>query len=234
MVDRGIQSKEIGLQSEPVIEPDVDDVRSIEHDDDDDENSVKESSTVTDIDDQNDTHTANQTGADSDDDMAVPMQLSLTCTTESSDPTSDRLSAASEPTEQDNIKQEHVVKDDDDVRIKVEVIDDDDEDDMGDLQMMNEQVDEMGEGTTSAEQSYHDDTPAQTSYSMSPKPYQCGMCQKAFRSIQVLQKHTQTFHQRSQQVITARSKGRGFGVSGGGVTKQRHQFQVPSSAGEQR
>ncbi len=32
--------------------------------------------------------------------------------------------------------------------------------------------------------------------SINPKPYQCAVCHKAFRSIQVLQKHTQTFHVR--------------------------------------
>ena len=45
---------------------------------------------------------------------------------------------------------------------------------------------------------------------MSPKPYQCGVCQKAFRSVQVLQKHTQTFHMRPQHA-GGRSRGRGRG-----------------------
>ena len=42
---------------------------------------------------------------------------------------------------------------------------------------------------------------------MTPKPYQCGVCHKAFRSVQVLQKHTQTFHMRSSG--SARGRGRG-------------------------
>ena len=43
---------------------------------------------------------------------------------------------------------------------------------------------------------------------MSPKPYQCGVCGKAFRTVQVLQKHTQTFHMRPQMGL-GRSRGRG-------------------------
>ncbi|XP_072015234.1 uncharacterized protein [Amphiura filiformis] len=47
---------------------------------------------------------------------------------------------------------------------------------------------------------------------MSPKPYQCAMCGKAFRSVQVLQKHTHTFHMKTQHLMGARtSRGRGRG-----------------------
>ena len=45
---------------------------------------------------------------------------------------------------------------------------------------------------------------------ISPKPYQCGVCHKAFRSVQVLQKHMQTFHSRPQVKLTPR-RGRGRG-----------------------
>ena len=49
---------------------------------------------------------------------------------------------------------------------------------------------------------------------MSPKPYQCAMCGKAFRSVQVLQKHTQTFHFRGQASHSlSRGKGRGHSAS---------------------
>ena len=44
--------------------------------------------------------------------------------------------------------------------------------------------------------------------SSSPKLYQCAVCQKAFRSVQVLQKHTQTFHMKTTPSMT-RMKGRG-------------------------
>ena len=43
---------------------------------------------------------------------------------------------------------------------------------------------------------------------ISPKPYQCAVCHKAFRSVQVLQKHTQTFHMRVG-VMPRRGRGRG-------------------------
>ncbi|XP_072016020.1 uncharacterized protein [Amphiura filiformis] len=45
---------------------------------------------------------------------------------------------------------------------------------------------------------------------MSPKPYQCGVCHKAFRSVHVLQKHTLTFHMKPQIKLAPR-RGRGRG-----------------------
>ncbi len=45
---------------------------------------------------------------------------------------------------------------------------------------------------------------------LSPKPYQCGVCHKAFRSVHVLQKHTQTFHTKPHLKLTPR-RGRGRG-----------------------
>ena len=61
----------------------------------------------------------------------------------------------------------------------------------------------------------HQEQYQQQQVPMSPKPYQCAMCGKAFRSVQVLQKHTQTFHMRSQQhhvvAIGGRNRGRGRG-----------------------
>ncbi|XP_072020455.1 uncharacterized protein [Amphiura filiformis] len=49
---------------------------------------------------------------------------------------------------------------------------------------------------------------------ISPKPYQCAVCHKAFRSVQVLQKHTQTFHMRPTSVhqLSRRGRGRGRGA----------------------
>ncbi|XP_072015438.1 uncharacterized protein [Amphiura filiformis] len=48
---------------------------------------------------------------------------------------------------------------------------------------------------------------------ISPKPYQCAMCHKAFRSVQVLQKHTQTFHMRPGHGGSTRGRGRGRGLN---------------------
>lgn len=52
---------------------------------------------------------------------------------------------------------------------------------------------------------------------ISPKPYQCSVCQKAFRSIQILQKHAMTFHSRprSSGVTTSSRVIRGKGRHGG-------------------
>ncbi|XP_072016021.1 uncharacterized protein [Amphiura filiformis] len=64
----------------------------------------------------------------------------------------------------------------------------------------------------------HDDTSESLSessfprstVSINPKPYQCAVCHKAFRSIQVLQKHTQTFHVRPHHSMGAlRNRGKG-------------------------
>ncbi|XP_072016040.1 uncharacterized protein [Amphiura filiformis] len=62
---------------------------------------------------------------------------------------------------------------------------------------------------------------------MSPKPYQCGVCGKAFRTVQVLQKHTQTFHMRPQ-MGGSRSRGRGRGLYHGrpGAYRQLHTSQA--------
>ena len=51
------------------------------------------------------------------------------------------------------------------------------------------------------------------SVSITPKPYQCAMCHKAFRSVQVLQKHTQTFHMRPGHSGSGRGRGRGRGLN---------------------
>lgn len=48
------------------------------------------------------------------------------------------------------------------------------------------------------------------SYPISPKPYQCSICRKAFKSVHVLQKHTLTFHQPGGMSATV-SRGRGRG-----------------------
>lgn len=60
-------------------------------------------------------------------------------------------------------------------------------------------------------QDLQDNSTEYPSQVFSPKLYQCAVCQKAFRSVQVLQKHTQTFHVKQQQVsmLSRSSKGRG-------------------------
>ncbi|XP_072015856.1 uncharacterized protein [Amphiura filiformis] len=55
---------------------------------------------------------------------------------------------------------------------------------------------------------------------MSPKPYQCALCQKAFRSVQVLQKHTQTFHFRGQGSSGSSFRGRGRGYASSSSLKR--------------
>ncbi len=60
---------------------------------------------------------------------------------------------------------------------------------------------------------------------ISPKPYQCALCQKAFRSVQVLQKHTQTFHTRPQSVHQMSRRGRGRGR--GAFARSFHQTASP-------
>ena len=60
---------------------------------------------------------------------------------------------------------------------------------------------------------------------ISPKPYQCSICQKTFRSIQILQKHTLTFHSRPKMTVKfakGKGKGRGGGI-GHGSQYFRHQ-----------
>ncbi|XP_072016271.1 uncharacterized protein [Amphiura filiformis] len=49
---------------------------------------------------------------------------------------------------------------------------------------------------------------------ISPKPYQCALCHKAFKSVQVLQKHTQTFHMKPQsgRPLSRRGRDRGRGT----------------------
>ena len=65
---------------------------------------------------------------------------------------------------------------------------------------------------------------------MAPKPYQCATCQKAFGSIQLLQKHTQTFHMRAQNVMGQKTRGRGRGSRGsrGGMRPWQSSQSSPS------
>ena len=58
---------------------------------------------------------------------------------------------------------------------------------------------------------------------ISPKPYQCAVCQKAFRSVQVLQKHTQTFHMSRPSHGLSIRRGRGGRGRGRG-----HHFYKPA------
>ncbi len=59
---------------------------------------------------------------------------------------------------------------------------------------------------------------------ISPKPYQCSVCQKTFRSVQILHKHTLTFHSRPKikSPMSGRGRGRGRG-KGHGSQYFRHQ-----------
>ena len=68
----------------------------------------------------------------------------------------------------------------------------------------------------------------------SSKPYQCGVCSKSFRSIQVLQKHSQTVHRHGQSkgrgIQKKQSRSRGGGSSwkqGGGKQQRTH---VPAAS----
>ena len=61
---------------------------------------------------------------------------------------------------------------------------------------------------------------------MSPKPYQCGVCGKAFRTVQVLQKHTQTFHMRPQMTGARSRGGRGLYHGRPGVYRQHQASQA--------
>ena len=89
------------------------------------------------------------------------------------------------------------------VLVKIEKVDPDDDEPSytetsGDA-ALPENFEDVGSGDVSMQTEMlppHDDGGLQqTGFTMSPKPYQCGLCQKAFSSVQVLQKHTQTFHQ---------------------------------------
>ncbi|XP_072015198.1 uncharacterized protein [Amphiura filiformis] len=69
---------------------------------------------------------------------------------------------------------------------------------------------------------------------MAPKPYQCATCQKAFGSIQLLQKHTQTFHMRAQNVMGQKTRGRGRGSRGSRGGGQRQSWQSSPSQSPNR
>ncbi|XP_072015224.1 uncharacterized protein [Amphiura filiformis] len=58
------------------------------------------------------------------------------------------------------------------------------------------------------------------SYPISPKPYQCSICRKAFKSVHVLQKHTMTFHMPSG-AGSMRSRGKGRGTRGSSRARGR-------------
>ncbi|XP_072015878.1 uncharacterized protein [Amphiura filiformis] len=63
--------------------------------------------------------------------------------------------------------------------------------------------------------------------SVAPKLYQCAICQKAFRSVQVLQKHTQAFHAKSSMSVRMKSKGAGVKL-GRALAPKRHSCTVCS------
>ncbi len=53
------------------------------------------------------------------------------------------------------------------------------------------------------------------SYPISPKPYQCSICRKAFKSVHVLQKHTMTFHMPGGAGSIRNSRGKSRGAMRG-------------------
>ncbi len=59
------------------------------------------------------------------------------------------------------------------------------------------------------------------------KPFQCAICHKAFRSVQILQKHSVTFHKQGQRRIKlGRSKNRSGGKQAGGHSGTSTQSQM--------
>ncbi|XP_072015281.1 uncharacterized protein [Amphiura filiformis] len=145
---------------------------------------------------------------------AVPVQLSL-----DTDAVLESQNEQSSSGGDTGIKQEAEPLEED-ITVKLEVIEEDA--DIGDLQTAIEQIDDMQVDNnvelTQDYQNYSAPVP------MSPKPYQCGMCHKAFRSIQVLQKHTQTFHMRAQNVMSRKR-----GAYGGGAAKLKQQMSYGAS-----
>ena len=96
------------------------------------------------------------------------------------------------------------------VRIKVEEMDNDEEESLQCVASVHDNPSErLSESSVSASslQVSASSLPRST-IPINPKPYQCAVCHKAFRSIQVLQKHTQTFHVRPHGVGMLRSRGR--------------------------
>ena len=77
------------------------------------------------------------------------------------------------------------------------------------------------------------------SFPISPKPYQCSICRKAFKSVHVLQKHTMTFHMpgggggatlsrgRGKSTRGSRPRGRGRGTTVSRPTIVQQPFQSP-------
>ena len=163
------------------------------------------------------------TEANTEQDAPVPVSIDSRL---GADPESEAL-PPSETTS--NVKQE-VLADDNVVEIKVEALQPQEE--TGSLEMTSELIEseDMQVGDVLSQTFPQDQSQGFPMVPMSPKPYQCGMCHKAFRSIQVLQKHTQTFHMRPQNIAMSRSRGRGH--YGGGF-KQR-QSHVPFATPEQR
>ena len=78
------------------------------------------------------------------------------------------------------------------------------------------------------------------SFPISPKPYQCSICRKAFKSVHVLQKHTMTFHTpgggggggslsrgRGRGTRGSKPRGRGRGTTVSRPTIVQQPFQSP-------
>lgn len=95
------------------------------------------------------------------------------------------------------------------VRIKVEKMDNDEDESLHCVASVHDNSSErLSESSVSASSlPVSASSLPRSTIPINPKPYQCAVCHKAFRSIQVLQKHTQTFHVRPHGVGMFRSRG---------------------------
>ena len=159
-----------------------------------------------------------------DDSEGIPLPLHLTVTNEPN-VSGNELPEAKEPPDDNGEGVEDNEQGPLDVKIKVEKV----EDELQETPMISETLDTSVQSTESETfTDFHqsesmDSVPAgavqddnqlmdRFSMPMSPKPYQCAMCGKAFRSVQVLQKHTRTFHFRGQGSPAGQGSSRGQGL----------------------
>ncbi len=168
-------------------------------------------------------------GGSENEEQAIPLHLAMTC--ETSEDTSMDAMQTDRPAQDE----EETAGDEGDdggggdvvprVKIKMEPMDDVEQDGVQDGTPSLYQDQEVDAATSQSNSQLsqfqgatHAPTTSQYLSSLSyqvpatPKPYQCAMCGKAFRSVQVLQKHTHTFHMKTQHVMGVRTgKGRGRG-----------------------
>ena len=159
-----------------------------------------------------------------DDSEGIPLPLHLTVTNEPNVSGSE-LPEAKEPPDDSGGGAEDNEQDPLNIKIKVEKV----EDDLQETPMIGETLDTSVQSTESeaftdfqqgesmdpvSTEAVQDDNQLMDRFSMpmSPKPYQCAMCGKAFRSVQVLQKHTRTFHLRGQGSPAGQGLSRGQGL----------------------